>query len=199
MTDKLESGDAFHRDDEVQRGASSRGWQWLKEIIQTIAIALVLTALLRTYVMESFVVDGPSMEPTLCDGERLLVSKLSYVVLEPRRGDIIVFRYPRDLRKDYIKRIVALPGDKVRMDLGKLYVNGQPVDEPHVLESPVGDFNTVTVAEDCVFVMGDNRGNSEDSRMFGAVNMSLIKGRAFLVFWPLSETHVLARGLGDAP
>lgn len=174
-----------------------QGLQWLKEIVQTIVVALLLTFVLRAYVVESFVVDGPSMEPTLRDGERLLISKLSYVFSEPRRGDVIIFRYPRDPHKDYIKRIVALPGDEVRMDMGRLYINGQPVEEPYASESPVGDFNTITVPEGCVFVMGDNRGNSEDSRMFGAVPMKFIKGRAFLVFWPLSETHVLARGLGS--
>lgn len=174
-----------------------QGFQWLKEIVQTVAIALVLTFLLRAYVVESFVVDGPSMEPTLRDGERLLISKLSYVFSEPKRGDVIIFRYPRDPHKDYVKRIVALPGDEIRMDMGRLYINGQPVKEPYALESPVGDFNTITVPEGCVFVLGDNRGNSEDSRMFGAVPIKLIKGRAFLVFWPLSQTHVLARGTGD--
>lgn len=163
----------------------------VRDIVQTVLIALVLAILIRTFVVETFIVDGPSMEPTLWNGEKLLVSKLAYRLGQPKRGDIIVFRYPLDPSKDYVKRVVAVGGDTVELRLGRLYVNGQLKSEPYVLYPGLYDMKPVTVPKDCVFVLGDHRTNSEDSRSFGPVKISYIKGKAILKIWPPKAAGVL--------
>lgn len=167
----------------------------LREAIETIIIAVVLTFFLITFVAESFVVNGHSMEPTLHDGERVIVNKLVYRFRQPRRGEIVVFRYPKDPAKDFIKRVVAVPGDTVEMRRGKLFLNGQPVDESYAVGFGYGNFSEKVVPPGHYFVLGDNRSNSEDSRMFGFVAANQIIGKAALLFWPLSRARVLGAGL----
>jgi signal peptidase I len=162
-----------------------------REVLETILIALVLAFLVRTFVVESFMVDGRSMQPTLQHHERLFVNKLVYRIGSPDRGDIIVFRYPKDPSRDFIKRVIGLPGDEVEIRRGVLYINGEAYAEPYILEDDPRGYLATEIPEGEYFVMGDNRRNSEDSRFFGTVPIANIKGKALLVYWPVSDFKVL--------
>lgn len=156
----------------------------VRDILETVLIALLLAVLIRAFVVERFLVDGPSMEPTLWNGESLLVYKLAYRFGTPKRGDVVVFRYPLDPSRDYVKRCVAVGGDTVEMRLGRLYVNGKLKEEPYVRFPGLHEMKSITVPEDSIYVMGDHRTNSEDSRIFGPAKLSLVKGKAVFIIWP---------------
>lgn len=173
----------------------ARGRSWWRDAVQTILLAALLALAIRFFVVEPFRVDGPSMEPSLYTGERLLVDKVSYRLHPPQRGDIVVFANPTDPREDYIKRVVAVPGDQVELRLGKLYVNGQPISEGHVYQDGVSTYGPQLVPPGHVFVLGDNRPNSRDSRFFGPVPTRLIKGRALVIFWPPRRVELLVSWL----
>ncbi|MCL6450946.1 MAG: signal peptidase I [Acetobacteraceae bacterium] len=164
---------------------------WLRETAETVLIALVLALVVRTFVVESFLVEGPSMEPTLLNRERLLVNKFIYHFTRPRCGDIIVFRYPVDPRRDFVKRVVATGGETVEMKGGQVLVNGEVLHEPYVAEGGDGYVPPTTVPEGFLFVLGDHRAISEDSRSFGFVPLRNVKGKAFLVYWPPQRARVL--------
>jgi signal peptidase I len=169
-------------------------WQnEIKDWLISIVIAIVLAFLIRTFIIEPYMVEGPSMMPTLENHERLLVNKFIYTFDEPKKGEIIVFRYPRDLSRDFIKRVIATGGDTIEIRRGTLYINGDRKEESYILERPKGSYNKVIVPEGHVFVMGDNRNNSEDSRYpdVGFVPMQLVKGKAFVVFWPVDAWRLL--------
>ena len=163
----------------------------LRDILETVLIALVIAILVRSFVVERFVVDGPSMEPTMWTDESLMVFKIAYRFGQPKRGDIVVFQYRYNPQKDYIKRVIAVGGDTVEMRLGRVYVNGQQREEPYVLNPGFYNMNVTTVPEGTIYVMGDNRTNSEDSRMFGPVSLGQLKGKAVLRIWPLKSMGVL--------
>lgn len=161
-----------------------------------IVVALVFGILIRSFVFQSFYIPSGSMIPTLKVGDRVLVNKLSYDFHPVHRGDIIVFKTPPDDRsnpaiKDLVKRVVGLPGDIVSSANGKLYVNGKPLAEPYL---PTGTLTqgvpTVKVPPGELWVMGDNRTDSEDSRFFGPISEKLIVGRVFLRYWPFSSFKV---------
>ncbi len=156
-----------------------------RELIETVIIALILALLIRSFVVESFLVQGSSMEPTLHDGERLLVNKLAYRLGDLSPGDIIVFRYPKDPTRDFIKRIIALPGDTVELREGTVLVNNEALQEGYVVHHSHDSMGPLEIIEGEVFVLGDNRTNSDDSRFFGTVPVENIKGKAFLIYWPL--------------
>jgi signal peptidase I len=130
------------------------------------------------------VVRGSSMTPGIEDGDRILVDHLSYVIGDVRRGDIAVLRCPVDEHLDYIKRVIGLPGDRVRIEDGVVSVNGEPLSEPYVVEPCRGTTLEQTVASDHFFVLGDNREHSADSREFGQVPRRLLRGRVDLRVWP---------------
>ncbi|MCX7781868.1 MAG: signal peptidase I, partial [Negativicutes bacterium] len=140
-----------------------------------------------------YMVEGPSMRPTLVNSERLVVNKFIYRFRQPERGEILVFRYPRDPSRDFIKRVIAVPGDTIEIKDGRVFVNGQLQNETYILERTRGSYPLSTVPAGHVFVMGDNRNNSEDSRFkdVGFVPYDLIKGKAVLVFWPLDHIKSL--------
>ena len=163
----------------------------LRDVLETVLIALVISILVRAFVVERFLVDGPSMEPTMWTDESLMVLKIAYRFGEPKRGDIVVFQYPYNPEKDYIKRVIAVGGDPIEMRLGRVYVNEQFKEEPYVQYPGFFNMNVTTVPEGTIFVMGDNRTNSEDSRMFGPVSLSYLKGKAVLKIWPLKSIGVL--------
>jgi signal peptidase I len=142
-------------------------------------------------VAQAFQVEQYSMEPTLLPHDRVLVNKFLYRLREPQRGDIIVLRYPRDPGRNYIKRIVALPGDKVQIRDGHLLINEAPVEEIYINGTPTGDYGPETVPSDSFFVLGDNRNNSEDSRAFGFLKRDLVVGHAMLIYWPPSRVRLL--------
>jgi signal peptidase I len=150
--------------------------------------------------MQSFLVEGSSMYPTLNDRERLFVNKLVYRFREPRRGEIVVFRYPANPRKNFIKRVIGIPGDTVSIRGGQVFVNGVPLDEPYINEPMYGTYSGVVVPEDTVFVLGDNRNNSQDSRdrSVGFVPYMNIVGEAFVRYWPLARISIVdSKGFKD--
>ena len=159
----------------------------------SIIIAIALAFLIRTFIVELYIVDGPSMRPTLENHERLVVNKFIYSFHEPERGDVLVFRYPRDPTRDFIKRVIALPGDTIEIKDGQVFVNDQLQNEPFILEKTRTEYPKAEIPAGTVFVMGDNRNNSEDSRFsdVGFVPFNLIKGKAILIFWPLEDFRTL--------
>jgi len=165
----------------------------VKDWVVSIAVAVVLAFLIREFIVELYIVDGPSMQPTLQSQERLVVNKFIYGLRAPERGEILVFEYPRDRKRDFIKRVIGVPGDTVEIKDGRVLVNNQLLSEDYILEKTRGDYPKSTVPQGTVFVMGDNRNNSEDSRFadVGFVPYELIKGKAVLVFWPVEQLKSL--------
>ncbi|MGI6091456.1 MAG: signal peptidase I [Veillonellaceae bacterium] len=165
----------------------------VKDWIVSILIAVVLAFFIRHYIVELYMVEGPSMRPTLQNGERLVVNKFIYRFNKPTKGEIIVFRYPRDPSRDFIKRVIAEPGDTIEIKDGRVFVNGQLLNEPYILDKTRGSYNLATVPDGHIFVMGDNRNNSEDSRYrdVGFVSYDLVKGKAVMIFWPLDHIKSL--------
>ena len=161
----------------------------VKDWAISIIVAIALAFLIRTFIVELYIVDGPSMRPTLENHERLVVNKFIYNFHEPERGDVLVFRYPRDPSRDFIKRVIALPGDTIEIKDGQVFVNDQLQNETYILEKTRTEYPKAKIPEGTIFVMGDNRNNSEDSRFsdVGFVPFNLIKGKAILIFWPLDD------------
>ena len=165
----------------------------IRDWIISIAAAVAMALIIRTYIVELYIVDGPSMRPTLQHEERLVVSKFIYKLRDPERGEVLIFRYPRDPSRDFIKRVIAIGGDTLEIKDGRVYLNGQMQTEDYILERTRTEYPKVTVPEGTVFVMGDNRNNSDDSRFsdVGFVPFDLIKGKAILIFWPLDKLQSL--------
>lgn len=168
----------------------------LVEWVIVVAVAITSALLVRAYVVQQFAVEGESMLSTLQDGDRVLVNRLSYRLHDPRRGDVVVlkrFDSPTTPERDLIKRVVALEGERVRFTDCVVYINDQPLTEPYL--DPViqqqdgcgGNFSEITVPDDSVFVLGDHRGKSSDSRVFGPVPFDLLIGRAFVIIWPVGD------------
>ncbi|MFA6075210.1 MAG: signal peptidase I [Negativicutes bacterium] len=162
----------------------------------SIAIAVVLALVIRYFIVELYLVDGSSMKPTLFDGQRLVVNKFIYRWLkDPQHGDIVVFKYPSDQNRDFIKRVIATPGDTIEIIDGTVFLNGNQIHESYIYESMriANNYPKIEIPKDYVFVMGDNRNNSEDSRFsdVGLVSYDLIKGKAVLIFWPLNKIKTL--------
>lgn len=165
----------------------------LLDLGKSILIAIIAAFLIITFVFETVSVDGHSMDPTLNNKDRLIVEKVSYYFRAPKPGDIVVIKYPADPKEKFIKRVVAVGGDKVKIENGKLYINGVAKDEPYILEPMAGDFNEQTVPKDTIFVLGDNRNNSRDSRFpdVGFVSYKLVVGRAAFRIYPFSRFGTL--------
>ena len=181
----------------------------IREYFESIVIAVILALFVRTWVVQAFKIPTGSMENNLLIGDHLLVNKFVFgptplaigramlPVRTVRRGDIVVFKYPDEPDRDFIKRVIGLPGDTVELRHKKVYINGQPLDEPyvHFLSPPSSEyqevtsfdlrerFGPITVPLDQYFVMGDNRDNSQDSRYWGCLPRSYIKGKALLIYW----------------
>ncbi|MBE6073945.1 MAG: signal peptidase I [Selenomonas ruminantium] len=164
-----------------------------KDWIISIVVAVVLAFIIRQFVVELYIVDGPSMRPTLQSQERLVVNKFIYQFREPQKGEILVFQYPRDPKRDFIKRVIATAGDTVEIKDGRVFVNDQLLNEDYILEKTKSEYPKSTVPNGTIFVMGDNRNNSEDSRFadVGFVPLNLVKGKAMLVFWPFDAFKTL--------
>ncbi len=172
----------------------TRTWQdnvsdWMISII----VAVVLAFCIRTFLVEPYLVSGPSMMNTLLDRERLIVNKLVYYTRKPEKGEIIVFKYPSDTRRDFIKRVIATGGDTVEIIDGHTLVNGKEIKEAYIKEPFHTNYRKAVVPQGSIFVMGDNRNNSEDSRFkdVGFVDLSLVKGKASVIFWPLDKARTL--------
>ena len=202
---------------EPERGPSRHGLLgFLGEVPGLVLMAFVLALVIRTFLFQAFFIPSPSMEPTLIKGDRVLVNKIPYYFHDPRRGDIVVFENPnpdavpdRGLvsgffhwlflglgvqqpeNEDFIKRVIGVPGDNVQGKHGFVYVNGEKIDEPYLTQE-TQPFDKVTVPEGKLFVMGDNRGNSLDSRFtLGFVPIDKVVGKAFIKIWPPSRFGLL--------
>ncbi|MDQ1426832.1 MAG: signal peptidase [Acidimicrobiaceae bacterium] len=156
-----------------------------------------MAIVVKTFLIQAFFIPSGSMEPTLKPGDRVLVNKLSYKLHDVHRGDIVVFKRPPSEAddptiKDLIKRVIGLPGDRIEGRDGVVYINGQPLKEPYLPPgTTTASLPLQTVPAGQYFVMGDNRGNSKDSRFIGTIPKNLIVGRAFVRVWPLSGIGLL--------
>ncbi|MDR1490154.1 MAG: signal peptidase I [Desulfovibrio sp.] len=171
------------------------------EFVKILVAALIIAVILRSFVIQPFIIPSESMLDTLQVGDRLFVSKFSYGIHlpfvekeifstgEPRVGDIVVFPFPQNRKEDYIKRVVGVPGDRLEMRNKQLFRNGLAVDEPYAIHTARDvdifrdNFPQRTVPDGKVFVLGDNRDNSKDSRYWGYVDKDEIHGRAFIIYW----------------
>ena len=158
----------------------------IKEIVQTAFISLAIFFFVYIFLVQPHRVKGDSMYPNFLDGELLLTEKVSYRLYKPQRGDVIVFKAP-NANVDYIKRIIGLPGETVRVEDGTVYVNDQKVNEPYETQKTQGN-ETTTLSKNEYFVLGDNRNASADSRTFGPILRDTVKGKVWLVYWPIVES-----------
>jgi signal peptidase I len=180
----------------------------VREYFESICVAVILALFVRTFVFQAFKIPTGSMEENLLIGDHLIVNKMLYAptatelekklapVREVKRGDVVVFKFPNEPERDFIKRVIALPGERIRIEHKKVFINGEPLDEPyaHFLEVPGTDENVysdprgddmheIVVPPGHYFVMGDNRDNSHDSRFWGTLPGELLKGRALMIYW----------------
>jgi signal peptidase I len=158
---------------------------WLRDLI----ISLAISCFIIIFLYQPVKVEGTSMMPSLEDQERIFVNKFVYRLEPIQRGDIVVFRYPRDPSKSFIKRVIGLAGDRIQIDAGRVYVNGNLLDEDYVPQvyEDLRSYPEMVVPADCYFVLGDHRSLSNDSRDFGPVNQSFIYGKAVFGYWPMDK------------
>jgi signal peptidase I len=200
MSRKLKADD---KESETSSGKSTA-----REYFESICVAVILALFVRTFVFQAFKIPTSSMEENLLVGDHLIVNKMLYAptasglekklapVREVKRQDVVVFKFPNEPERDFIKRVIALPGERIRIENKQVYINGEPLDEPyahflevpgtdeHVYSDPRGDhMEEIAVPEGEYFVMGDNRDNSHDSRFWGTLSGDLLKGRALMIYW----------------
>ncbi|MFN2158708.1 MAG: signal peptidase I [Anaerolineales bacterium] len=169
-------------DQAVSKKGRSRVVRFIIDVAETLILSILLFVGINA-ISARIRVDGHSMEPTLQSGEFVIVNKLAYKFGTPESGDVIVFHYPRDPNQEYIKRIIGLPGDEVKISNGTVYLNEQPIQEPYIAAPPnyQSDWDVPT---NSLFVLGDNRNNSSDSHNWGPVPMEYVIGKALVVYWP---------------
>lgn len=187
----------------------------LREYIEAILLAIVIAFFIRTFVIQAYKIPSGSMKPTLQIGDHILVSKFNYGVKlpflrstlipigTPKRGDILVFIYPEDRSKDFIKRLIGLPGDTIEIRNKKILLNGLPLNDAHGVYvdnliipasvQPRDNFGPVTVPAESIFVMGDNRDESYDSRFWGFVKMQDVLGKALIIYWSWNQEDTWVR------
>jgi len=159
-------------------------WRWLLELGETILPAIVIAVLINLFLAQATRVYGHSMEPSLHTEQRLVVEKLSYRLHGPHRQDVVVLRMPERGPELLIKRVIALPGETIEIRDGNVYIDGVVLQEPYLSHETRGTYGPTTIPEGHIFVMGDNRGASNDSRVFGPVPLDRVVGRAWLSYWP---------------
>ena len=179
--------------------------KFIKEYVEPIVIAVLIALFIRTFIVQAFKIPSSSMEPTLLVGDYILVSKFIYGIKipftdakmlefnKPRRGDVVVFIYPKDRSKDFIKRVIGTEGEKVEIIRSKIYVNDRLIDDPWGYYDEKNEWSKYfqskdkygpeLVPKDSIFVLGDNRNNSQDSRFWGYVNINEVKGKAFIIYF----------------
>ena len=171
----------------------------IREYVESLLIAAVLALIIRTFIVTPFKIPTGSMQPTLKPGDKIFVNRFIYRFQKPRRGDVIVFRYPENPRRDFIKRLAAVAGETIEITGGKLIINGEPVDTPEIFQETYyenrGNYGAlgaeITVPDDCYFVLGDNSSSSRDSRYWGFVPRKLLRGKAFIIWWPPARMGAL--------
>jgi len=193
--------------------AEKRQKSSLRENIEAIIIAVIIAMFIRTFIIQAFKIPSGSMLETLQIGDHILVNKFIYgikipftdgkvlvSIKDPKKGDIVVFKYPEDPSKDFIKRVIATGGDTVQIINKKLYVNDKPVNDQEYVShkssqiysgmvSPRDNLRKIKVPENKLFVMGDNRDNSHDSRFWGFVDLKAVKGQAFIIYWSWNKSE----------
>jgi signal peptidase I len=163
------------------------------DIVETVIIALVIFLVVYIFLVQPHRVSGDSMKPNFLDGELILTDKISYRIDQPKRGDVIVFKAPVDQSKDFIKRIIGLPGEKIEIKAGEIYINDKKLNEPYFSDAKLAETGThyettsITVPERHYYVFGDNRLASFDSREWGPLPKENIVGRAWLIYWPINK------------
>lgn len=172
-----------------KRKHSNEAMEWIEAIV----VAFIIAFLIRYFIFEPITVEGSSMVPTLHDGDMLIVDKISYRFTAPKRGDIVIFKYPGDMRENFVKRIIAVGGDEIEIKNGEVYVNGQRLVEDYIEAKTQTGFNDSIVPPGTIFVLGDNRNGSKDSRdpQVGFVPVDNIVGRAVLRIWPVQRIGAL--------
>ncbi len=184
---------AYNYQDEQGEGWAGR---LLLETLEVAVITILVFLLARLFV-QNYQVDGPSMTPTLLNGEYIMVNKADYFINGPQRGDVIVFKFPKDTSKDFVKRVIGIPGDTVvTYTDGTVAVDGVTLNEPYVNDHINTVATTWRLGPGQYFVMGDNRGDSYDSRDWGPVPSDDILGKAEFVYWPLGSVHLLQNWSG---
>ncbi len=161
-----------------------------RELIETVVSAGIIAFIIITFIGQVTVVKGASMQDTLFNRERLICNKIVYRLTEPERGEIVIFKPPVNQNYNYIKRVIAVEGDRVKIVDGIVYLNGEKLEEDYVEHRSHETMPEVTVPENSYFVLGDNRSNSSDSRFWGFVPEENIIGRASLVFWPVTKVRM---------
>ncbi|MCC6454814.1 MAG: signal peptidase I [Caldilineaceae bacterium] len=170
----------------------SMTWMMLRELVETIVLSLVIFLLIRQ-VVQNYRIESHSMEPNFYEGQFILVNKLAYRLGSPERGDVLVFHNPNNVDEDYIKRVIGLPGDNLDIHDGTVFINGKPlVEEYPIHEIPRSStYGPVVIEPDHLFVMGDNRPQSQDSRSFGQLSEDLIVGKAWVRVWPFDKFGII--------
>lgn len=162
----------------------------VREYVEAIIVAVALALVIRTFVIQAFKIPSGSMLQTLQIGDHVLVNKFIYTFTDPERGDIIVFKYPEDPSRDFIKRVIGLPGEVIEVKDRIVYINGKPIKEDY-LNKPNSEFSVYNNASrrrippDCYFMMGDNRDNSMDSRKWGFLKSDLVRGKALIIYFSI--------------
>jgi signal peptidase I len=166
---------------------------WWREVIETVLYALVLALILKAYVVQAFWIPSGSMIPTLEPGDRVLVVKFWYHLpkIAPERGQIVVFKYPVDPQRDFVKRLIGLPGDTVEIRGGRVFINSREIAEPYVQHPDNFSMLPEVVPARSYFCLGDNRANSQDSRFWGFVKEDFVHGPAVFRYWPPSRIGLL--------
>jgi signal peptidase I len=182
----------------------------IREWVESVVIAFILAMTIRTFIVQPFKIPTGSMRPTLIEGDRILVNKFIYGVKipftylhlpafkSPRRGDVVVFVYPQDRRRDFIKRLIAFPGETVEISEGSVYINGRPLEKPpfdqryYYNRGLYGqEGKKIVVPAGSYYVLGDNSASSQDSRYWGFVPKEYLLGKAFLIYWPLHRIRII--------
>lgn len=159
------------------------------EVVKVVLISLAIIVPVRLFLVQPFYVEGASMEPNFFDKEYLIINEISYRFEEPQRGEVVIFKSPSDRRVYFIKRIIGLPGEKVEIQSGQVYINGQKLEEDYIANFSADDLAALALGPDEFFVLGDNRNNSHDSRRFGAVPRKDVVGKVWFRGWPLDRLN----------
>ncbi|NLY75608.1 MAG: signal peptidase I [Firmicutes bacterium] len=169
--------------------------RFIKDVIEVVVPAVILFLIIRTFFLESRFVPSPSMVPTIQVQDRFLLNKTAYWFKEPERYQIVIFKPPAQagIKDDFVKRIIGLPGEIIKIHNGVVYIDDQPLPEPYITpdRAPISEFGPFIIPDEHVFVMGDNRNNSQDSRYWGPLPLKNIKGEAWWRFWPIRRMGVI--------
>jgi signal peptidase I len=207
--------DPERAEEQPARQEKRTAWQYILEAVIILAVAVAVAVLVQAFMVKTFMVTSSSMAPTIQPGDRLLTDRVTYYFRNPKRGDIVVFRYPptgaqsmntrnvlywpfeqigevlhlshKTGNEPFVKRVIAVGGQTIQVKKGQVYINGKAIKEPYAVKGDYSDFGPFKVPAGMLFCMGDNRPNSRDSRFIGPVPVRSVIGRAWLRFWPMSR------------